>query len=257
MRHRLGIVLSGGGIRGVAHAGVLDALAEAGLEPEVASATSSGAIVAALWAAGRSGREIVEFFAEASPFRLSRLALGKPGFLDADKIESDFREAFPEDSFEALRKPLFITATDLIRARLEVFSSGPLVRPILASSAVPMVFTPVEIDRGLYADGGILDNFPVEPLVGIADVIVGVLVSRISQVTAADLDNSLAVAQRSFEIAQFAATQRVIHRCTVVLQPKGLEPFTLFDVKSRDEIYQLGYRTAVERLPEIRAALDR
>ena len=256
MRHRIGIVLSGGGIRGVAHAGVLDLLAEEGIEPEVASGTSSGAIVAALWAAGRTGRQISDFFAEASPFRLSRLALGKPGFLDADKIESDFRKEFPEDSFEALAKPLFVTATDLVRARLEVFSSGPLVRPLLASSAVPMVFTPVEIDGRLYADGGILDNFPVEPLVGISEVILGVLVSRITPVRLEDLDNSLAVAQRSFEIAQFAAARRVMHRCSIVIQPQNLDRFTLFDVKCRDEIYELGRQAARARLPEIRAALE-
>lgn len=253
MRYRLGIVFSGGGMRGAAHAGVLAALAEEGIEPDVASGTSSGALVGALWAAGRSPQEICDFFAESSPFRWSKLALGlgKPGLLDAEKIEGDFLQAFPENSFEALKRPLFITATDLVRARLEVFSSGPLVRPLLASSAVPMVFTPVEINGSLYADGGILDNFPVTPLVSVATVILGVLVSRLSTTRVDDLTSSWGVAQRAFEVAQFHNSKRDLHRCSLVLQPSGLEAFNLFDVKSRAEIFEAGRAAAKARMPEI------
>lgn len=256
MRHRLGIVLSGGGVRGIAHAGVLAALTEEGIEPQIASGTSAGAIVGALWAAGRSPLEISDFFAEASPFRLSYLALRKPGLLDADKIEDDFHRAFPEDAFEALHRPLFVTATDLTRARLEVFSSGPLVRPLLASSAVPMVFTPVRIGGNLYADGGILDNFPVEPLVSLADVILGVLVARMSPVDAEALESSFAVVQRAFEVAQYASAQRVIHRCALVIQPCGLDRFNLFDVKSRAAIFEAGREAARARMAEIVRLVD-
>jgi NTE family protein len=133
-------VLSGGGSRGLAHAGVLRALVEEGFVPDCLAGTSGGALVGALHAAGYAA-DTLRFFDDVHPFRLSRLAaLRKPGFIDNDKIEPAMRQWFPDDSFEALAKPLYVTGTDLVSGRLEIWSSGPLVRPLLASSAVPFVF---------------------------------------------------------------------------------------------------------------------
>ena len=105
MRYRLGIVLSGGGSRGLAHAGVLRALVEKGIAPDCVSGTSAGALVGALYASGRGSEEILRFFDDANPFRLSRLALKKPGVIDSEKIVGAFERWFPEDSFAALARP--------------------------------------------------------------------------------------------------------------------------------------------------------
>ena len=145
MRYQLGMVLSGGGARGLAHVGVLEALGEEGIEPQILAGTSAGAIVAALYAAGYSPAEMLEFFVRKNPFRVSKLALVKPGIFDTEKATADFLEYFPENSFEALGKPIFLTATDLVEARGEIFASGPLVPAILASASTPLVFTPTEI----------------------------------------------------------------------------------------------------------------
>ena len=99
MRYRLGIVLSGGGSRGLAHAGVLRALIENGIEPDCISGTSAGALVGALHASGRCSEEILRFFDDANPFRLSRVALRKPGVIDSEKLVGAFESWFPEDSF--------------------------------------------------------------------------------------------------------------------------------------------------------------
>ena len=132
MRYRLGIVLSGGGSRGLAHAGVLRALAENAIQPDCVAGTSAGALVGALDASGRSAVETLRFFDDANPFRLSRLALGKPGVIDSEKIVGAFESWFPEDSFAALVRPLFVTGTDLVSGRPPVWSSCPLVRPLRA-----------------------------------------------------------------------------------------------------------------------------
>lgn len=256
MQYRVGIVLSGGGSRGIAHIGVLRALAEHGIRPEVVSGTSSGAIVGALYCAGFAWPEMLEFFATTSPFRLSKITFGKPGLLDTEKIILDFLPFFPPDSFEALERRLFVSATDLVAARLEVFASGPLVRPVVASSSVPMVFTPTRVGERIYADGGIIDNFPVSPLVGLCDVILGVYVSPLSTVEHGGLESSLAISQRAYEIGMYHASKRRFHQCDLVICPPGLEQFGLNDVKRRQEIHDLGYQAAVERMPEIQGLIE-
>lgn len=257
MRYQLGIVLSGGGIRAVAHAGVLAALAEADIVPDAISGTSAGAIVGALWAAGKSPEEIVEFFAEVSPFRLGHVALRGPGLLDAERVGEPFRQAFPEDSFEALSKPLFVAATDLLHGRTEIFDTGPLIRPLIASSAVPLVFTPVAIGGSLYADGGILDNFPIEPLLGLCRVLIGVHVTGVSPIEAGALDSSFAVAHRAFELSMYMTATRNFHRCDLVLTPNGAPRVGLFDTKARHSLFEAGYKSTRERLDEVRSVLDR
>lgn len=257
MRYRLGIVLSGGGSRGLAHAGVLRALVEEGMPPDCLAGTSAGALVGALHAAGYVAAEILDFFAETNPFRFSRVAVGKPGFIDPEKIAPAFRRYFPEDSFEALAKPLLVTGTDLSTGKLELWSSGPLVGPLLASSAIPFVFSPVALAGRLYADGGIVDNFPVAPLVGLCDTIVGVYASPLSHPVPHELDSTFAVSQRALEIGMFHASRRKFHHADLVLSPPALAQYATFDTRRHAEIADLGYRAALERIDAIRALLDR
>jgi NTE family protein len=256
--HRLGLVLSGGGSRGLAHAGVLKALGEHGIEPDCISGTSAGALVGALHLAGHREDAILDFFEKTSPFRFSHLApFGKPGWLDTEKIEEDFRAFFPQDSFAALAKPLFVTATDLIGARLVVFSSGPLIRPLLASASIPMLFTPTPFDGTLYADGGILDNFPTRPLDGLCRATLGVYVSPLHRIEAGKLDNSLAVTQRAVEIGMYLAAARKFRYLDLVLCPQELDAYSTLDPKRHREILDIGYRAAAERMDEILALLAR
>jgi len=257
VEHRLGIVLSGGGSRGLAHAGVLQALAEAGIHPDCVAGTSSGALVGALWAAGCGAERVLEFFETASPFRISRIApLRKPGWIDTGKIEADFRPFFPADSFEALDRRLFVAATDLAAARLEIFSSGPLFRPLLASSSIPMLFTPTVIGGRLFADGGILDNFPVEPLEPLCERLLGVYASPLREADAGRLTSSLAISQRALEIGMYHASARRFARADFVLSPPELSGYATFDTRRHREIAELGYRAARAHMDEIRAAIS-
>jgi NTE family protein len=114
---------------------------------------------------------------------LSNVAITKPGIIDTDKVRADFEEYFPDDSFEALGARLRVVATDLMSGGPVEFDSGPLISPVLASSSYPMMFSPVEIDGRLYADGGIVNNFPVELLEGRCGVLLGVHVSEVREMT--------------------------------------------------------------------------
>jgi NTE family protein len=255
-RATLGLVLSGGGARGIAHIGVVDALREHGLRPDFIAGSSSGAIVGALAAAGHETQAMLEFFQKASPFRLSLVTVRKPGILDTGKVVASFREYFPDDSFEALEIRLFLTATDIVRARLAIFESGPLVPAILASCSMPMVFTPTEIDGRWYVDGGVINNFPIEPLRGRCDVLVGHYASPLRSVKQADLSGVLAVSERAFEVGMYFNSKPKFHECDVMLMSPELSRYGIFDTRHHREIFELGRQTALASLDAIRRALD-
>jgi len=255
MRYRLGIVLSGGGSRGLAHAGVLKALAEHGIEPDCIAGTSAGALVGALHASGRDSAEILKFFDDVHPFRFSRLALNKPGVIDSEKLLGSFQQWFPDDSFEALQRPLFVTGTDLVSGRLEIWSSGPLVRPLLASSTVPFVISPTRVGDRLFVDGGIVNNFPVEPLFGLCDTILGVYATPLSMPAEGELASTFAVTQRALEIGMYHASKRKFHHADLVVSPLDLARFSTFDTRRHAEVIEIGHRAALDQMDAIRAIL--
>jgi len=252
----VGLVLSGGGARGIAHIGVIDALREHGIEAGVISGSSSGAIVGALAAAGHSTGTMLEFFERASPFRLSMVSVRKPGIIDTAKVMANFREYFPDDSFEALKIRLFLTATDIINARLTVFESGPLIPAIVASCSMPPVFTPTEIDGRWYVDGGVINNFPIEPLRGRCDVLIGHYASPMRTVKQSDLNGVFAVSERALEVAMYFSSKPKFHECDVILRSPELSQFSMFDTRNHQAIFELGRRAALAAVGPVQRALD-
>lgn len=241
---KIGLALSGGGIRAVAHIGLIKYLEENDIHPTVVSGTSGGAIVATLYAAGCSTDEIMSVFRNRSPFRMSYFSFYKPGFLDTDKFGNYlFEEFVPHNSFEQLVKKLYVTATNIVDGRVTYFTEGDLIKILLASCALPIVFSPVDIDGKLYADGGILNNFPVEPLIGDCDIIIGSYVSPLQSVQPEELSSSLRVLMRVFDISTAYCVDK-FKDCDVVFNPPNMHQFGMFDRTRVDEIFELGYEHA-------------
>ncbi|WP_273444713.1 patatin-like phospholipase family protein [Neolewinella agarilytica] len=248
-----GLVLSGGGIRGLAHAGVIKVLEEEGISPTYVSGASAGAIVGALYAAGYGGEDILKFFQETSIFSFRNYAFGKPGLIDTDKFYASFLTYFPEDDFGALGKKLFISTTDILSGKPKTFHEGPLIKAVLASAAFPVVLSPVMIEGVLYADGGITNNFPVEPLLAYCDKVIGVYVSPLGKVSAETLTSSRAVMDRSFKIAMGNMSMRKFHNCDAVIEPENIGDFSTFDTSHLKEAYEMGYQEARKQLELIRS----
>ncbi len=240
----IGLVLSGGGVRGVAHLGVLQVLKEIGIDPVVLSGTSAGALVGAFYAAGHSIENIFNFFKNTPVFKLGLFTASKPGFIDADKFGPILQEFFPEDNFESLQKKMFVTATDLIHGRVKTFSSGPLIETLLASAAVPVVFSPVQIDGLLYTDGGALNNFPVEPVAGLCDAIIGVDVHPLKDARPEEINSTFKVMERVFHLTVHYQAVQKYHQCNVVITPQELAKFGTFDRGHFEEIFEIGYKAA-------------
>ncbi|MGB5499555.1 MAG: patatin-like phospholipase family protein, partial [Maribacter sp.] len=110
----IGLALSGGGVRGVAHIGVIKALEEHAIFPTQIAGTSAGAIVGALYANGNTWQEILDFFKTVPIFRIDKFARNKPGFIDTEKLYDSFKNLLKDDDFSTLKLPLHITATNIL-----------------------------------------------------------------------------------------------------------------------------------------------
>jgi NTE family protein len=245
-QYRLGLVLSGGGVRGAAHIGAIKALEELGIWVDVVSGTSAGAIVGAFYAAGFPTEEILLFFKETPLFHWTKLSWTKPGLVDTDQFLPVLRRYFPKDDFGDLLKPLYITATDLVEAEEVAFSQGPLIKPILASAAFPVVFSPVKIGDNLYADGGILNNFPVEPIKKQCRALLGIHVHAMRTLEAGAIDSSIRLMHRAFEIVSTRSSLRKFDQCDLVINPQELDRYFIFNTSQIQEIYELGYQATMK-----------
>ncbi len=245
---KTGLVLSGGGARGIAHIGVLKALEEHKIFPTHIAGTSAGAIVGALYASGCGWEIILDFFKNLEIFSINKYAKNKPGFLDSTKYYAELKKYLGCDSFEKLKKPLYITATNLLDGTLKVFHDGELIRPLLASSAVPGIFSPVQIDAGYYADGGVLNNFPVDLIKPLCNQIIGVYVNPFDKVKIGDLKHAYSVMERTYHIMLDKASFAKFPDCDLLIRPRDMQNFGLFSMKNIDLIFQLGYESTLQAL---------
>lgn len=246
---KIGLVLSGGGYRGIAHAGALKAFEEAGIFPDYISGSSVGALVGALYAADYSYKDILTFFKKVKVFEFNRFARNKPGWVDTDTFRNYLRSYFPENNYSSLNKNLFVTTTDLLSGKLKVFSSGNLIDTLLASASFPGVFSPVTIENGLYADGGILDNFPIKPIQD-CEYIYGVYVSPIKVLKAKDFKHSYDVVNRALHLRMNAASSLKFSKCNLVVYPEALSKYNLFDAKNIDQLFEIGYSNTLKCLED-------
>jgi len=244
----IGLVLSGGGVRGVAHIGAIKALEEAGIYPTHISGTSAGAIVGSLYAAGLGWEEMLHFFKTVPIFKTSKFTFKKPGFIDTEKLADEFKNFFPIDDFNSLQKRLFVAATNIETGKLKIFSNGELIKPILASASFPGVFTPVKIENSHYIDGGVLNNFPTEPLKEICQSIIGVYVNPLKPIKAHSLKHSYSVLERAYKIMAESHSISKFSDCDLVISPDELINFGTFSMKSMDAIFDLGYASTKEKL---------
>lgn len=152
-------MLSGGGARGLAHIGVLRSLERAGAKFDVVAGTSMGAILGAVYANGASAEDLYDIAQRSNWRDVVDLSL-KTALLKGDRFEGFLRELLPA-TFEELKLPLAVVATDIESGEEVVLSEGDLVTAVRASAAFPGAFEPVHLCGRTLADGGIVNNLPV------------------------------------------------------------------------------------------------
>ena len=239
MQYPVGIVLSGGGVRGFAHLGALKALNERGIFPSVISGVSAGAIIGALYADGYSPDEIFELLNGLEVFKMLKIRAPRLGFLKPDGLKITLKKFLRSSTFEDLKIPLYISATNLSKANIEVFESGNLVDGIMASMALPIIIRPYEINGCLYVDGGLMNNLPVQPLIGKTDKIIGVYVNPVKNLS--EKFRIRNYADRIVHIGLRANILPSIEKCDLFIEPPGLLDYNLFKVSASKKIFDIGY----------------
>jgi len=167
---RIGLALSSGGAKGLAHIGVIQILEEHGIEIDMVAGSSMGAYVGAVWASGYSGLECEKIARTVPEGRFGLLALmqfelpPRRGFLKTARVAHRLRHSVRDRKFSDLHVPLRVVATYLDTLERVVFSTGDVVSAVEASIAIPGICVPVKIDGQTYVDGGIVDPLPVDVL---------------------------------------------------------------------------------------------
>lgn len=240
--YKLGLALSGGGARGFAHLGVIQAMHECGIYPDIISGTSAGAIVGAMIASGHTPEECLHFFTGKKVLHFARPTMSKKGIMIMNGMEEKLGEFLQAKTFEDLKIPLVITASDFMNAIPVHFEQGELLPCVIASSSIPVVFTPREIDHVEYVDGGVFMNLPVRPIRKRCEKIIAVEINSID--TSEKITNMIGMAIRSFHLGLDRNTDIDRNMCDIFIAPQNMTKYSMFDLDHIKDIYNEGYQTA-------------
>ena len=250
---RLGLALGGGAARGFAHIGVIQVLEEAGIRPDLVVGTSAGSLVAALYAAGKTGAELGTLAQSMDESAITDWAYPGRALIRGDALARYVREQTGGKLIEQMRLPLGIVATDLDTGAPVLFQRGDAGLAVRASSAVPAVFQPVKIGTREYVDGGLVSPVPVRfaRQMG-AEVVVAVDISAVPE--GQPTGDAMRMLLQTFAIMSRSINQFELKDADVVLRP-GLAGVGSADFTARKRAVEAGRAAALAMLPALRAKL--
>jgi NTE family protein len=242
----IGLALGGGGFLGAAHIGVLHALEEQGISPKYISGTSAGSLIGALYSFGKSWQDIQQATSDLKWLDVTQIKLSKFGLLSNKKLNNFIDDVIGDVTFSDAKVPLAMVATDISNGERVVLSEGKVGTAIMASSCIPGVFEPVEIDDVLLVDGGLAENVPVSLLTDMgADFTIGVDLS--SMQAQKRPVNIVEVLINSLKFAKTTSTKLQIKNADLLIAP-DLSSFNMFDNSQIDDLIEAGYKEAKSRL---------
>ena len=240
--YKLGLALSGGGARGFAHLGVYKAMQELGIKPNIISGTSAGAIAGLIFASGHSAEEGLKFFQDRKLLDFARPLVSKTGIMTMTGMEKRLSEFIHVETFEELQIPLVVTATNINLGIPTHFSTGKVVPCVLASCSIPIVFVPVTINHHQYSDGGVFMNLPVRPIRELCETVIGVHIDPLEPCN--HIKSMVHLAERSFHMGILSNMNIDTRLCDIVIVPKHISRYSMFDLNNIEKIVDEGYRQA-------------
>ncbi|MGO8985917.1 MAG: patatin-like phospholipase family protein [Terriglobales bacterium] len=251
----IGVALGGGFARGIVHIGVLKVLEEEGIPVRMVAGTSVGAIMGAAYCSGLTIDELIEIAHRVRFTNFARWTLSRYGFATTDRMVSFLKRTLKVQTFEELRIPLAVTATDFNTGRGTVFTSGSIIDPVRASCAYPGMFLPVQIGESCLVDGMLSYPVPTRPLreMGADRVLAVHLRGQWSKTSVPR--HYFDVIGQSFAIAQDMAGPVWRSAADVVIEP-NVGGFDYDDFKRADELIRVGELAMRDALPEVRKWLE-
>ena len=253
MKKKIGLALSGGGMRGVAHIGVLQALLEHDIRPNIVSGTSAGAIIGSMYAAGKTPTEMMDFVNKSSIFEVFKPGFPLNGFTSLAYLKEMLSKYIDDDHFETLDLPLYIVVTNLHTGKEEWIHTGDLFDVVTASCSVPILFKPVKIKDNLYVDGGVMNNLPATPLVGKCDVLIGSnLIPIRDEPQVNNFNSALSVAYRIFELSICNNSMASMFHCHALIDHNNISQYSGFSLANSTQLFESGYENTINQIEKIK-----
>jgi NTE family protein len=247
-KYPLGIAFSGGGAKGAAHCGALQALKEYGIRPDVVSGTSVGALVAVFYSSGLTPKQMIETFQGLNFFKdIVSPSLPKGGLFDSDPLLSLIQNLLPYKRIEDLPIPTFIVASDMEHGRSKVFTKGEIAPRVVASCSIPVIFQPMCINGIHYVDGGTFQNLPVSAIRHKCDKVIALNLNHLE--AEKHKSNIISVAYRAFMMMMVSnvAADSAQADLFIDLDTYGC---MAHDLSRIEELFFRGYESTVKALEE-------
>jgi NTE family protein len=253
-RLKVGLALSGGVAKSVAHIGVLRALVEHRIPIDYLAGTSGGALVASFFAAGKSIAELEALGSGIHWKNLAGITVPRLGFLSGDKVRKFVADQIGDVEFGDLKIPVAIVASDLTAGKGKVFTSGRVAIACQASSAIPEFYTPVEIDGHLLVDGTLSEYIPLETLASLGEMFrIGVNLGF----EGGSKRKPRNLIEVTVEVTRYIAQQNaaISERSADFMIRPDLSAFGPFDLDRASDVIRAGYRATIQVIPDLNAAL--
>ncbi len=247
-KFKIGIVLSGGAVRGFAHVGVLKSLNEHGIFPDIISGASAGSIAGSLYADGKTPDEILKIFEKKSIYKFLEFIVPNKGLVKMTGMQNALKQSLSAKTFEELKIPFYAAVTDLNNAKSVYFNCGDLPTMVIASSTIPILFTPVIIDGIYYVDGGVINNLPVEPIENLCEKIIGVNVNHVGYKKT--FSGMMEMADRAIHMMIDQNMEHKKKKFDLYIEPEELNNVGLMEMANHKKIYEIGYKETNRILEE-------
>ncbi len=248
-KSKTGIALGGGAVLGAAHIGVLKAVEEANIKIDYITGTSIGSLVATLYAFDIEIKEIEEIAKNLSWNNITKPTLSKYGLLSNKNLKSLIHNAIGNRNIEEAKIPLAMIATDISNGERVVLNSGSVSDSVMASTCIPGIFKPVEIEEKMLIDGGIVENVPVESLKNIgAEYVIGVDLNPVH--TYGKPNNIVDVILNSFHYSIKQTVKFQLNNADLLIQP-DLSSFNLSNTNQISSLIEKGYQDTKQILANL------
>ncbi len=246
--YRLGLALGGGGIRGLAHAGAIKAIHEAGLKPDIVAGVSAGSVIAVLYAAGVDPDDMVRLFIGKKVSDFAELGFGKGGIMKIEKFTGCIMDAIGSryKNIEDLPMPVRIGCSNLDDAVPEYFDHGPIEPIMRASCSIPIAIKPVPLNGKTYVDGGVLRNLPAWTIREECDKLIGINVSPV--IKQEHSQSMLEIAMRTYHMLSKANQDQDMAMCDLSIVTNEISHYHTFDLKVATKVFHTGYVNARKAL---------